>query len=247
MKKTEGGSISKMLTLSFDTAAKVATVAVCDGERTLALYSINNGLTQSELILPMAESILKSLGLGFSDVELLATSVGPGSFTGVRIGVSLVKGIAFGRKTPVVGVSTLEALAYNARGLSGLILPVMDARRGEVYTATFIGKDGELIRKSEDRAIPISLLAEELREVTVPIYLVGDGYTVAKKALTELQIKTEDTPLLLRDENAASVGAVAYIKYKNGEVTDDLSLSPLYLRLPQAERERLEREGQSGK
>jgi tRNA threonylcarbamoyladenosine biosynthesis protein TsaB len=123
----------------------------------------------------------------------------------------------------------------------------MDARRGEVYTATFVGKDGELIRKSEDRAIPISLLAEELREVTVPIYLVGDGYTVAKKALTELQIKTEDTPLLLRDENAASVAAVAYIKYKNGEVTDDLSLSPLYLRLPQAERERLEREGQSGK
>ena len=232
-----------MLTLSFDTAAKVATVAVCDGERILAVYSINNGLTQSELILPMAENILKSLGLSFSDVELLATSVGPGSFTGVRMGVSLVKGIAFGHNTPIVGVSTIEALAYNLKGLSGMIIPVMDARRGEVYTATFVGKDGSLTRMNEDRAIPLTTLAEELRDTDAPIYLVGDGYAVAKKALSSLGIRTEDTPPILCEENAASVAAVAAIKYSRGETIDDLSLSPLYLRLPQAERERLEREG----
>ena len=231
-----------MITLAFDTAAKVATVAVRDGKKTLAVYSINNGLTQSELILPMAESMLSSLGLGFSDVGLLATSVGPGSFTGVRIGVSLVKGLAFGKGTPIVGVSTLEALAENLRGLRGLIIPVMDARRGEVYTATFASDGVTTERKCEDRAIPIKELAAELRCADMPIYLVGDGYAVAKIGLEKEGIKTEETPEILRDENAASVASLAERKYANGEYTDDLTISPIYLRLPQAERERLERE-----
>jgi len=237
-----------MKTLAFDTAAKVATVAVTDGDRLLASYSINNGLTQSELIMPMAEDILRSLGLGFDDIELLATSVGPGSFTGVRIGVSLVKGLAFGHNTPVVGVSTLEALAYNLEGLSGLIVPVMDARRSEVYTATFRCEDGMITRLTEDRAIPISELAKEIAEYKdIPVYLVGDGYAVAKRGLQALGVKTEDTPPILREENAASVARVAEIRYTRGEYTDDLTVSPLYLRLPQAERERLERESAKGK
>lgn len=230
-----------MITLAFDTAAKAATVAVRDGEKLLAVYTVNNGLTQSELILPMAEDMLKSLGLGFADVGMYATSVGPGSFTGVRIGVSLVKGLAFGSGKPCVGVSTLEALAENMRGERGLIIPVMDARRAEVYTASFRGDGVGLTRLCDDRAIPISALAEELRGSEERIYLVGDGYAVAKKALDALGICTEITPELLREENAASVAAVAIRKLAAGDVTDDLSIAPSYLRMPQAERERLER------
>ena len=112
-----------MKILAFDGTAKAASVAVADGDRVLSVCTVDNGLTQSELLLPMAEDMLKSLKLGFGDIDLFATSVGPGSFTGVRIGVSLIKGLAFGRELPCVEVSTLEALAENLRGLKGIILP----------------------------------------------------------------------------------------------------------------------------
>ena len=231
-----------MKILAFDTAAKVATVAVLDGDRVLGCYSINNGLTQSELIMPMAENMLSSLGLSLSDIELFACSAGPGSFTGVRIGVSLVKGLSFGRNIPTAGVSTLLAIAENLSGLSGVIVPVMDARRGEVYTASFVSDGNRLERTAPDRAIPIKQLGEELSLIKdKKIYLAGDGYGVAHKALSEMGLRVENTPLLLRDENAASVGIVAYRAYMNGEYTADTELSPIYLRVPQAERERLER------
>ena len=230
-----------MITLAFDSTAKAASVAVCDGEKLLALYNIDNGLTQSELLLPMAENMLKSLNLTFSDVELLACAVGPGSFTGVRIGVALVKGIAFGKGIPCVEVSTLDELAENLRGLSGIILPCMDARRQQVYTATYRGRDGELEKLTEDRAMAISELAEELRAYNEPIYLSGDGYAVAKRGLEAAGIKVEATPELLITENAYSVARIAVRKYEKGEYTTDLEIAPTYLRMPQAERERLER------
>lgn len=231
-----------MIILSFDSTAKAASVAVCDGEKLLALYNIDNGLTQSELLLPMAENMLKCLGLGFDDVELLACSVGPGSFTGVRIGVSLVKGIAFGKNIPCVAVSTLDELAENLSGLDGIIVPVMDARRQQVYTATYRGKDGQLDKLTDDRAIAISDLAEELKQFNdEPIYLSGDGYDVAKRTLTSLGIKVNDTPALLISESAYSVAKIAARKYEAGDVMTDLEIAPTYLRMPQAERERLER------
>ncbi len=231
-----------MITLAFDTSAKVASVAVLEDGRTLASYSIDNGLTQSELILPMAEDILRSLKLSFSDVELLATSVGPGSFTGVRIGVSLVKGLAFGRNIPCAAVSTIEALAENLRGLDGIILPVMDARRNQVYSATFISECGAITRLTDDRAVGLSELAEELLAYKdKPIYLVGDGYCVAKKALSASEIRLCDTPEILRNENAASVGLVGIRMHSEGRTVSERDISPVYLRLPQAERERLER------
>ena len=230
-----------MITLAFDSTAKAASVAVCDGENLLALYNIDNGLTQSELLLPMAENMLKSLNLTFGDVELLACAVGPGSFTGVRIGVALVKGIAFGKGIPCVEVSTLDELAENLRGLSGIIVPCMDARRQQVYTATYRGRDGELEKLTEDRAMAISELAEELRAYNEPIYLSGDGYAVAKRGLEAAGIKVEATPELLITENAYSVARIAVRKYEKGKYTTDLEIAPTYLRMPQAERERLER------
>ena len=164
-----------MIILAFDSTAKAASVAVSDDERLLANYTIDNGLTQSELLLPMAENILKSLKLAFSDISLLAVSVGPGSFTGVRIGTALVKGLAFGRDIPCVALSTLDGLCENIAGLQGVLVPCMDARRNQVYTATYLS-DGSGIKKvTEDRAISIEQLANELKEYgNQPIYLVGD-------------------------------------------------------------------------
>lgn len=236
-----------MITLAFDSTAKAASVAVCDGEELLALYNIDNGLTQSELLLPMAENMLKSLKLTFDDVNLLACAVGPGSFTGVRIGVALVKGIAFGKNIPCVSVSTLDELAVNLEGLDGIIVPVMDARRQQVYTATYKGEGGSLNKLTPDRAIAISELAEELKCYTEPIYLVGDGYDVAKRGLMAAGVNVKNTPKLLITENAYSVARVAIRKYENGEATSDLEIAPTYLRMPQAERERLERLAQESK
>ena len=231
-----------MIILAFDSTAKAASVAVCEDEKLLALYNIDNGLTQSELLLPMAENMLKCLNLTFDDIGLLACAVGPGSFTGVRIGVSLVKGIAFGKNIPCVSVSTLDELAENLRGLDGIIVPCMDARRAQVYTATYKGENGELTKLTEDRAIAINELANELREYDgTPIYLSGDGYDVAKRGLEAAGIKVNLTPQLLITENAYSIALIAKKKYDAGEYGSDLDIAPTYLRMPQAERERLER------
>ena len=232
-----------MIILAFDTTAKSASVAVCDGDRALAVYSIDNGLTQSELLLPMAEDVLRSLKMSFSDVELLACSSGPGSFTGVRIGISLVKGLAFGKGIPCAAVSTLEALAENMRGIPGLIVPVMDARRSQVYGAIFESDGDELRRLYPDGAYSHEELADMLKPFDgMPIYLVGDGYEVAKAGLLKLGVKTNNTPSLLILENARSVAAIAKRDFELGRCTTDTDIAPTYLRMPQAERERLERE-----
>ena len=237
-----------MKIFAFDGTAKAATVALTDGYKALGYYTIDNGLTQSELLMPMAENLLKSLKLNFSDIELFATSVGPGSFTGVRIGVSLVKGLAFGRNIPCVGVSTLEDLAENLRPLKGVFVPCMDARRGQVYSATFRCDGNEMTRITEDRAIALTDLATELKQYDGEcIYLSGDGYAIAKKALEANGIYVTETPELLILENAVSVARVAMKKYENGETTNDSQLAPIYLRMPQAERERLERQAEGEK
>ena len=231
-----------MKIMAFDSTAKAASVAVTDNEQLLALYTVDNGLTQSELLLPMAESILSSLHLTFDDIELFSCCVGPGSFTGVRIGASLVKGLAFGKGIPCVPVSTVEALAYNLAGLEGIIVPCMDARRSQVYTAIFQAKNGVLKRITNDEALPLTELAEKLSVYeNKNIYVCGDGYGVATSKLAELGVKLADTPYLLRNENAYSCAAVAYKSYLNGEYTDDSGIAPTYLRLPQAERERIEK------
>ena len=233
-----------MITLAFDSTAKAASVAVVKDGRVLADFTVDNGLTQSELLLPMAESVLHALKLSFSDVNLLAATVGPGSFTGVRIGVALVKGIAFGKSTPCVAVSTIEALAENLSPIDAVIVPVMDAKRSQVYTAIFDSDGKEIKRLTEDMAIGIDELAKRLDVVARgrKIYLSGDGYEIAKKMLTELGVKVEETPALLINENAASVAKVAIRSYERGKYVTDSEFIPTYLRVPQAERERLERE-----
>ena len=231
-----------MKILAFDSTARAASCALVDDGKLLGHYNIDNGLTQSELLLPMAEDMLRSLGLTFDDVDAYAAATGPGSFTGVRIGVSLVKGLAFGKNKPCISVSTLEALAENIAALDGILLPCMDARRAQVYNAVFSSDGNALTRLTEDRAIALCALESELAEKygDKKIYLCGDGYDVAAKGMN---IAFCSTPVLLREQNAYSVAVAAMARYNScpeGAYTDR-DVMPTYLRVPQAERERLER------
>ena len=229
--------------LAFDSTAKVASVALVADGRILAQHSLDLGLTQSELLLPMAEHCLACAGKDLSAVSALACTVGPGSFTGVRIGVATVKGLAFGRNIPCIEVSTLEALAENLRGIRGVFAAVMDARRSQVYCALFSCDGENMTRLTPDRAISLDEFCEELKiHEGVDIYLVGDGYEVARRHLMSKGISLCTTPITLRNQNAASVALVAERMLNEGRSVSDREISPSYLRLPQAERERLEKE-----
>ena len=233
-----------MLILALDSTAIVASVALCRDEQPIATFTVKNGNTHSETLLPMVEAVLKSAGASVADVDLFACSVGPGSFTGVRIGASTIKGMAFDKNKPCIGVSTLEALAYNLRAFDGILCPVMNARRSQVYNALFRAKNGKLERLCPDRAISLSELAEELAAYgDSPVYLSGDGYDMTISALVALPIA--ETPEELIYQSGYSVAMCALAAYEAGDRTTDSELAPTYLRLPQAERERLEKQANS--
>jgi tRNA threonylcarbamoyladenosine biosynthesis protein TsaB len=234
-----------MKILAVDTSALTLSVALTEDKKPVAQTTLNTGHTHSETLLPALERLMDFASWKVSDIDLFAVSEGPGSFTGVRIGVSFVKGLAFGGKK-CVGVSTLEALAYNLLGFKGIISPVMDARRGQFYNALFVSDGKNLTRLSEDRAISAEDLEKELEKYSdTSVYLCGDGYEIARKMLKNENI--EDTPEALLKQNAYSVAVVALKEYEKGNATDDSTLSPTYLRVPQAERERLEREKKENK
>lgn len=222
--------------LAFDSTATVATAAVRKNGSTLGEFSVNAGNTHSTTLLPMAEQLMKSCSLTFDDIDIYALAQGPGSFTGVRIGAAVVKGLAFKNETPCVGVSTLEALAYSLRGIKGTLCPCMNARREQVYTAIFKSDGKTVHRVTEDMAISVEELRERLSSYD-DVYFCGDGYFLVE-GLTE-----NITPEGLRCQSAASVAAVAERIYEESEDKSfpPDSLAPTYLRLPQAERERLER------
>jgi tRNA threonylcarbamoyladenosine biosynthesis protein TsaB len=231
-----------MYILALDSTAIAATVALCDDEKMLSLSTIENGNTHSQTLLPMVEQTLAQFELCPTDIELFACSYGPGSFTGVRIGASTVKGLAFGTGIPCIGVSTLEALAENLVGFDGILCPVMNARRNQVYNALFECKNGVITRLCEDRAIALTDLDTELASLpSAPVYLVGDGYDLAISALKASADRIRKTPVLLRTQNAYSVAQVARAQYERGMRTSDSELVPVYLRPCQAERERMER------
>ena len=228
-----------MKILALDSTAIVGTVALCEDERLVALYTLNTGNTHSQTLLPMIESALRSAEWEIDDLDLFAVSRGPGSFTGVRIGVATVKGLAFGKDIPCAGVSTLEALAYNLRCFEGIICPVMNARRAQVYNALFACKDGVLTRLCPDRAISIAELDEQLCIMDQPVYLVGDGYDITLENLAKTKVLP--VPEELRYQSGYSVAMCGLAAYRQGLATDDASLSVEYLRPSQAERERNER------
>ena len=228
-----------MLILALDSTAVVASVALCRDETPIASFHIKNGNTHSETLLPMVQTVLKTAGFSVDDVDLFACSVGPGSFTGVRIGVATIKGLAFGKNKPCIGVSTLEALALNAVPFDGIICPVMNARRGQVYNALFRYENEALVRLCPDRALSALELNTEMTEKGKPYALVGDGI----EEMTRVASKNapERISPLLTDQNAISVAKCAYRVFWGGQNSTDAELKPVYLRLPQAERERLAR------
>ena len=231
-----------MKILAMDSSAVAASVALCDDRQLLGEYTILNGNTHSQTLLPMVEALLAQFEITTDEIDLFAVSNGPGSFTGVRIGVATLKGLAFGKNKPCVGVSTLEALANNLAVNDGLICPVMNARRKQVYTALFRAKNGKMERLLPDSAMAIAELDELLRGYNEPIRLVGDGYEITLEGLT---VPTLSVPDRLRHQSAYSVAQVALASYQSGETLTDVSTVATYLRPSQAERERLAREEQN--
>ena len=231
-----------MLILAFETSAKAASVALLDGEKLLGESYQNTGLTHSQTLMSMAEDLIKSCGYTPQQIQAVAVAAGPGSFTGVRIGVAAAKGFAWGAQLPCCGVSTLEAMALNLGVYKGFVLPVMDARRNQVYTATFYADKGKLTRKTRDRAISLAQLQEEIKNLSEPVFLVGDGSILCYNTLKEAVPCLICPPEHRMHQRAAGVGLAASAMLAAGEACDAGTLTPNYLRLSQAERERLEKQ-----
>jgi len=227
--------------LAFETSAKAASVALFDGEKLLGEQYQNTGLTHSQTLMVMAQTLLAQCGKTPSDVEAVAVANGPGSFTGVRIGAAAAKGFAWGRNIPLYGVSTLEAMALGLGAYQGYVCPVMDARRSQVYNALFYVNQGVAERRTPDRAIALSDLKNELKNCEEPVFLVGDSSNLCYNTLVE------DLPgLVLPSEHklhqrAVGVGLAALRQIAAGDSGDGAALTPNYLRLSQAERERQEK------
>ena len=233
-----------MLLLAFETTAKAGSVALHDGKTLLGESYCNTGLTHSQTLMVMAEDLLKTCGVTAQDVTAVAVAAGPGSFTGVRIGVAAAKGFAWGAQLPCYGVSTLEAMALQLGAYDGYVVPAMDARRAQVYNAIFKAEKGVLTRICEDRAISLEDLARELKNLDGPIFLVGDGSNVCYNALKE-EIPNLAMPSEHRmHQRAAGVALAALLHPENG---DGAALTPTSLRLSQAERERLEKQKETEK
>ena len=230
-----------MLILAFETSAKSCSVAIHDGEKLLAESCQNTGLTHSQTLMVMARDLLASCGKAAADVTHLAVAAGPGSFTGVRIGVAAAKGFAWGAELPVFGVSTLESMALGLGAMEGTVCACMDARRKQVYNALFRAENGKLTRLCEDRAISLEELKAELTHIAGPIYLVGDGAELTDRTLSADIPALRLLPEHRRHQRASGVALAAIEAMARGESADGAALQPNYLRLSQAERERLEK------
>ena len=225
-----------MKILALETSAKAVSAAVSEDGKILASGYQDTGLTHSRTLMPIAEHILKNTGLSASDMDAIAVAAGPGSFTGIRIGVSAAKGLAFAVDKPTVGVSTLAAMARNVAFADGLVICAMDARRSQIYNALFEAKDGSLTRLTPDRAISLGELAVELKDDPRPKTVVGDGALLCHSFLLANGIDCRLAPPHLRMQNAMSVALEAEAMATEGKFVSAQELEPVYLRPAQAER-----------
>ena len=240
-----------MRILALDSSGLVAGVAVLESEnekkdaQTIAEYTVNYKKTHSQTLLPMLDEIVKMTELDLESIDAIAVAAGPGSFTGLRIGSATAKGLGLALKKPLVEVPTLEGLAYNLCGTEGLICPIMDARRGQVYTGIYACADNELKVMEEQMAVPIEELAEKLKKYNQKVTFLGDGVPVFREQLkNELlaDMKIQFAPAHLNRQRAAAVGALGMNYYREGRTVTAMEHRPDYLRVSQAERERAERE-----
>ena len=230
-----------MLILAFETSAKAASVALLEDNKLLGESYQNTGLTHSQTLMVMAEDLLKQCGKTVADLTAVAVAEGPGSFTGVRIGVAAAKGLAWGRNIPCYGISTLEAMAVSLGAFQGYVCPVMDARRSQVYNALFYVNCGEIRRMTPDRAVALSDLEKEIKTFEEPIFLVGDGSNLCYNTLKDAVPGLVCPPEHCMHQRASGVALLAASMAAGGMPGDGAALTPNYLRLSQAERERAEK------
>lgn len=228
-----------MKILAVESSARTASVAIVEDNRLLSEVYTNSGLTHSQTLMPMAEAAFDCAKIEFNSIDLFAVSIGPGSFTGIRIGVAAVKGLAQAYKKPCIGISTLEAISYNLSGQECIVCAVMDARCGQVYTALFESHNGAIERLSSDKAMMITELELQLKGLSsgLPVILAGDGAKICFDVLKDTAVSIKLAPEHIRFQRASSV---AFVASKINPDFQDLSannLVPVYLRAPQAERE----------
>lgn len=227
-----------MKILAFDSSAVSASVALVEDGKLLGETYLNVGLTHSATLMPITQQLLQASDCKLEDIDALAVSAGPGSFTGLRIAVSCVKGIAAALDKKCIAVSTLEAMAYNLLPTGEYtICAVMDARCKQFYNALFKVQNGEITRLCDDRAIMVDKLGEELKNISGDIVLVGDGAALACSLIGEENENVKLPSDNQRFQKASSVAAAAIKKYNNNETISAAALMPSYLRLSQAERE----------
>lgn len=223
--------------LAVDTSATSASVCVALENKIIGEFSINTSLTHSQTLVPMIEQVIEKTGVSMDSIDAIAVNAGPGSFTGVRIGVAAVKGIAFSRNIKCVSVSTLESMAYNMLDSECIVCAVMDARCSQVYNALFRISNGKVERLVEDRALSLADLKLDLQKYSEKIILVGDGAEITFNYLENSLQNVLLASVNNRTQKASSIACVAFEKIKNNETITASELMPVYLRLPQAQRE----------
>lgn len=231
-----------MKILGIDSSGLVASAAIADEKNIIAEFTVNNKQTHSQTLLPMIEKVVDMSGIELEQIDAIAIAAGPGSFTGLRIGSATAKGIGLALKKPVVSVPTLEGLAYRVSVFDGIICPLMDARRNQVYTGIYKMDKGNLVCLSEQKAVDIHEIMEELEKYDEKVIFLGDGVEVQRETI-EKEFKKEYcfAPIHLSKQSAAAVAVLGDIYFNQGKAEDAAEHKPIYLRKSQAEREREER------
>ena len=231
-----------MKILGIDSSGLVASAAIADEKNIIAEFTVNNKQTHSQTLLPMIEKVVDMSGIELEQIDAIAIAAGPGSFTGLRIGSATAKGIGLALKKPVVSVPTLEGLAYRVSVFDGIICPIMDARRNQVYTGIYKMDKGNLVCLSEQKAVDIHEIIEELEKYDEKVIFLGDGVEVQRETI-EKEFKKEYcfAPIHLSKQSAAAVAVLGDIYFNQGKAEDAAEHKPIYLRKSQAEREREER------
>ena len=232
-----------MKILGLDSSGIVASVAVVENENLVAEYTVNYKKTHSQTLLPMLDEIVKMTELDLNTIDAIAVAAGPGSFTGLRIGSATAKGLGLALKKPLIGVPTVEALAYNLYDAEGLICPIMDARRNQVYTGIYCFEDHKLVTVEKQMAVPIEELLEKLNKYGKNVIFLGDGVPVFYGVIEDkLTVPCPFAPAHVNKQRASAVAALGQIYYEEGKIQTAAEHVPDYLRMSQAERERAERE-----
>lgn len=232
-----------MKIIAIDSSSLTASVAIIEDEQILAEYNINYKKTHSQTLLPMLDEICKMTELDMSQVDAIAISKGPGSFTGLRIGSATAKGLGLALNKPIIPIGTLEGLSYNAWGYDGLICPIMDARRGQVYTGIYKFENGENQVIVDQCAVAIDEICEKLNNLNEKVLFLGDGVPVHRDYIMKnLKVEYEFAPAHMSRQRAAAFSIPAIKYYNAGMVEKAEDHKPEYLRLSQAERERMEKE-----